>query len=140
MPLSPWSELNGGVGSGALGPPLTTEIPSAGGSFSYLHVELSDIAVFLATGNIPLEAVVGAVRAVAWLLLAAYLQFTFGWRREEWFPAPLQLWWSRRRLRVECLAGEERREKGGRERGREERKRKMKRGNSVMMFNKVGPF
>lgn len=39
---------------------LATEIPSAGGSFSYLRVELGDIAAFLAAGNILLEAVVGA--------------------------------------------------------------------------------
>uniref|UniRef100_A0A0D9Y3Y4 ABC transporter C family member 13 n=1 Tax=Oryza glumipatula TaxID=40148 RepID=A0A0D9Y3Y4_9ORYZ len=35
-----------------------------------------------------------AARAVAWLLLAAYLQFRFGRRREERFPAPLRLWWA----------------------------------------------
>ncbi|CAL4958524.1 unnamed protein product [Urochloa decumbens] len=36
-----------------------------------------------------------AARAVAWLLLAAYLQFGFGrWRREERFPAALRLWWA----------------------------------------------
>ncbi|VAH81753.1 unnamed protein product [Triticum turgidum subsp. durum] len=44
----------------------------------------------------PLDAVVdqadAATRAVAWLLLAAYLQFEF--RREERFPAPLRLWWA----------------------------------------------
>ncbi|XP_010233241.1 cationic amino acid transporter 8, vacuolar-like [Brachypodium distachyon] len=39
---------------------LATEIPSAGGSFSYLRVELGDMAAFLAAGNILLEAVVGA--------------------------------------------------------------------------------
>ncbi|CAN6194930.1 unnamed protein product [Urochloa humidicola] len=39
---------------------LATEIPSAGGSFSYLRVELGDLAAFLAAGNILLEAVVGA--------------------------------------------------------------------------------
>ncbi|TVU21597.1 hypothetical protein EJB05_31245, partial [Eragrostis curvula] len=35
-----------------------------------------------------------ASRAAAWLLLAAYLQFEFGRRREELFPAPLRLWWA----------------------------------------------
>jgi ABC-type multidrug transport system fused ATPase/permease subunit len=35
-----------------------------------------------------------AARAVAWLLLAAYLQFDFGQRREGRFPAPLRLWWA----------------------------------------------
>ncbi|RLN13629.1 cationic amino acid transporter 8, vacuolar-like [Panicum miliaceum] len=39
---------------------LATEIPSAGGSFYYLRVELGDLAAFLAAGNILLEAVVGA--------------------------------------------------------------------------------
>ncbi|KAF0902907.1 hypothetical protein E2562_019846 [Oryza meyeriana var. granulata] len=39
---------------------LAAEIPSAGGSFSYLRVELGDIAAFLAAGNILLEAVLGA--------------------------------------------------------------------------------
>ncbi|KAK3133869.1 hypothetical protein QOZ80_6AG0542150 [Eleusine coracana subsp. coracana] len=39
---------------------LATEIPSAGGSFAYLRVELGDLAAFLAAGNILLEAVVGA--------------------------------------------------------------------------------
>ncbi|KAL6876376.1 hypothetical protein ACP4OV_012948 [Aristida adscensionis] len=39
---------------------LATEIPAAGGSFSYLRVELGDLAAFLAAGNILLEAVVGA--------------------------------------------------------------------------------
>ena len=29
---------------------------------------------------------------MAWLLLAAYLQFEF--RRDERFPAPLRLWWA----------------------------------------------
>ncbi|RCV24892.1 hypothetical protein SETIT_5G122800v2 [Setaria italica] len=35
-----------------------------------------------------------AARAVAWLLLAAYLQFDLGPRRGERFPAPLRLWWA----------------------------------------------
>ncbi|CAO2174791.1 unnamed protein product [Urochloa humidicola] len=36
-----------------------------------------------------------AARSVAWLLLAAYLQFGFRRRREaERFPAPLRLWWA----------------------------------------------
>jgi ABC-type multidrug transport system fused ATPase/permease subunit len=36
-----------------------------------------------------------AARAVAWLLLAAYLQFGFGQRwPQERFPAPLRLWWA----------------------------------------------
>jgi ABC-type multidrug transport system fused ATPase/permease subunit len=36
-----------------------------------------------------------AARAAGWLLLAAYLQFEFGRRRqEELFPAPLRLWWA----------------------------------------------
>jgi amino acid transporter len=39
---------------------FATEIPSAGGSFAYLRVELGDLAAFLAAGNILLEAVVGA--------------------------------------------------------------------------------
>ncbi|CAD6339288.1 unnamed protein product [Miscanthus lutarioriparius] len=39
---------------------LATEIPSAGGSFSYLRVELGDLAAFIPAGNILLEAVVGA--------------------------------------------------------------------------------
>ncbi|XP_072961417.1 cationic amino acid transporter 5-like [Typha angustifolia] len=39
---------------------FATEIPSAGGSFSYLRVELGDSVAFLAAANILLEAVVGA--------------------------------------------------------------------------------
>ncbi|KAM0878479.1 hypothetical protein ACQ4PT_034842 [Festuca glaucescens] len=36
-----------------------------------------------------------ATRAVAWLLLAAYLQLEYGGpRQEERFPAPLRLWWA----------------------------------------------
>ncbi|XP_047061267.1 ABC transporter C family member 3-like [Lolium rigidum] len=38
-----------------------------------------------------------ATRAVAWLLLAAYLQLEYGPygpRKEERFPAPLRLWWA----------------------------------------------
>ncbi|CAM0879850.1 unnamed protein product [Alopecurus aequalis] len=35
-----------------------------------------------------------AVRAVAWLLLAAYLQLEYGRRGEQRFPAPLRLWWA----------------------------------------------
>uniref|UniRef100_A0A3B6ENG0 ABC transporter C family member 13 n=1 Tax=Triticum aestivum TaxID=4565 RepID=A0A3B6ENG0_WHEAT len=38
------------------------------------------------------EQVDAAARGVAWLLLAAYLQFEF--RRDERFPAPLRLWWA----------------------------------------------
>ncbi|KAK1662458.1 hypothetical protein QYE76_050617 [Lolium multiflorum] len=33
-------------------------------------------------------------RAVAWLMLAAYLQLEYGRRGEERFPAPLRLWWA----------------------------------------------
>jgi hypothetical protein len=40
------------------------------------------------------EQVDAATRAVAWLLLAAYLQFDFGRRRQERFPAQLRLWWA----------------------------------------------
>lgn len=40
------------------------------------------------------DQVDAAARAVAWLLLAAYLQFEFERRREERFPAPLRLWWA----------------------------------------------
>nr|CAB3501191.1 unnamed protein product [Digitaria exilis] len=42
------------------------------------------------------EQVDAAARAVAWLLLAAYLQFDFGRKRhqERRFPAPLRLWWA----------------------------------------------
>jgi len=42
------------------------------------------------------EQVDAAARAVAWLLLAAYLQFDFGRRRrqQERFPAQLRLWWA----------------------------------------------
>ncbi|XP_010540127.1 PREDICTED: cationic amino acid transporter 8, vacuolar [Tarenaya hassleriana] len=36
------------------------EIPVAGGSFSYLRVELGDFIAFIAAGNIMLEAIVGA--------------------------------------------------------------------------------
>ncbi|CAN7096333.1 cationic amino acid transporter 8, vacuolar [Brassica rapa] len=36
------------------------EIPVAGGSFSYLRVELGDFIAFIAAGNILLEAIVGA--------------------------------------------------------------------------------
>ncbi|XP_008781696.2 cationic amino acid transporter 5-like [Phoenix dactylifera] len=39
---------------------FAVEIPSAGGSFSYLRVELGDFVAFLAAGNILLEALVGA--------------------------------------------------------------------------------
>nr|CAB3496287.1 unnamed protein product [Digitaria exilis] len=42
------------------------------------------------------EQVDAAARAVAWLLLAAYLQFDFRRKRhqERRFPAPLRLWWA----------------------------------------------
>ncbi|XP_062194151.1 ABC transporter C family member 3-like [Phragmites australis] len=40
------------------------------------------------------DLVDAASRAVGWLLLAAYLQFEFGRRRQERFPAPLRLWWA----------------------------------------------
>ncbi|CAD6210694.1 unnamed protein product [Miscanthus lutarioriparius] len=41
------------------------------------------------------EQVDAAARAVAWLLLAAYLQFDFGRRRQqERLPAQLRLWWA----------------------------------------------
>ncbi|KAK1662456.1 hypothetical protein QYE76_050615 [Lolium multiflorum] len=33
-------------------------------------------------------------RAVAWLMLAAYLQLEYGRRGEDRFPAPLRLWWA----------------------------------------------
>lgn len=39
---------------------FAVEIPSAGGSFSYLRVELGDTAAYLAAANILLEALVGA--------------------------------------------------------------------------------
>ncbi|XP_078444880.1 cationic amino acid transporter 5-like [Wolffia australiana] len=39
---------------------FAVEIPSAGGSFSYLRVELGDFAAFLAAANLLLEALVGA--------------------------------------------------------------------------------
>ncbi|KAB1216152.1 Cationic amino acid transporter 8, vacuolar [Morella rubra] len=39
---------------------FAVEIPVAGGSFSYLRVELGDFIAFIAAGNILLEAVVGA--------------------------------------------------------------------------------
>ncbi|CAL4978156.1 unnamed protein product [Urochloa decumbens] len=49
-------------------------------------------------GGWPTDAALGladaAARAVAWLLLAAYLQFGFGRRREERFATPLRLWWA----------------------------------------------
>ncbi|CAK9145036.1 unnamed protein product [Ilex paraguariensis] len=39
---------------------FAVEIPVVGGSFSFLRIELSDFLAFIATGNILLEAVVGA--------------------------------------------------------------------------------
>lgn len=39
---------------------FSVEIPTAGGSFSFLRVELGDFVAFIAAGNILLEAVVGA--------------------------------------------------------------------------------
>lgn len=39
---------------------FAVEIPAAGGSFSYLRVELGDFIAYLAAGNILLEAVIGA--------------------------------------------------------------------------------
>ena len=39
---------------------FAVEIPVAGGSFSYLRVELGDFVAFLVAGNILLEAIVGA--------------------------------------------------------------------------------
>ncbi|KAK3426876.1 hypothetical protein EUGRSUZ_F03209 [Eucalyptus grandis] len=39
---------------------FAVEIPVAGGSFSYLRIELGDFVAFLAAGNILLEAIVGA--------------------------------------------------------------------------------
>ncbi|KAF3442284.1 hypothetical protein FNV43_RR16200 [Rhamnella rubrinervis] len=39
---------------------FAVEIPVAGGSFSYLRVELGDFVAFIAAGNILLEAIVGA--------------------------------------------------------------------------------
>ncbi|KAL3736071.1 hypothetical protein ACJRO7_025078 [Eucalyptus globulus] len=39
---------------------FAVEIPVAGGSFSYLRIELGDFIAFLAAGNILLEAIVGA--------------------------------------------------------------------------------
>ncbi|GLU14687.1 hypothetical protein SLE2022_312420 [Rubroshorea leprosula] len=39
---------------------FAAEIPVAGGSFSYLRVELGDFVAFIAAGNLLLEAIVGA--------------------------------------------------------------------------------
>ncbi|KAK9937666.1 hypothetical protein M0R45_014441 [Rubus argutus] len=39
---------------------FAVEIPVAGGSFSYLRIELGDFVAFIAAGNILLEAIVGA--------------------------------------------------------------------------------
>ncbi|XP_030534397.1 cationic amino acid transporter 8, vacuolar-like [Rhodamnia argentea] len=39
---------------------FAVEIPAAGGSFSYLRIELGDFIAFIAAGNILLEAIVGA--------------------------------------------------------------------------------
>ncbi|KAI6690246.1 hypothetical protein NL676_027074 [Syzygium grande] len=39
---------------------FAVEIPVAGGSFSYLRIELGDFIAFIAAGNILLEAIVGA--------------------------------------------------------------------------------
>ncbi|MCL7050354.1 hypothetical protein MKW94_000735 [Papaver nudicaule] len=39
---------------------FAVEVPVAGGSFSYLRIELGDFVAFIAAGNILLEAVVGA--------------------------------------------------------------------------------
>ncbi|WCJ17633.1 cationic amino acid transporter 8 [Euphorbia peplus] len=39
---------------------FAVEIPVAGGSFSYLRIELGDFVAYLAAGNILLEAIVGA--------------------------------------------------------------------------------
>ncbi|PIA41592.1 hypothetical protein AQUCO_02200202v1 [Aquilegia coerulea] len=39
---------------------FAVEVPVAGGSFSYLRIELGDFIAFIAAGNILLEAVVGA--------------------------------------------------------------------------------
>lgn len=39
---------------------FAVEIPAAGGSFSYLRVELGDFVAFIAAGNILLESLVGA--------------------------------------------------------------------------------
>uniref|UniRef100_A0ACD5TR17 Uncharacterized protein n=1 Tax=Avena sativa TaxID=4498 RepID=A0ACD5TR17_AVESA len=47
------------------------------------------------TGWGPSDALAdAAARAVAWLLLAAYLQLGYRRRGEERFPAPLRLWWA----------------------------------------------
>ncbi|OEL25167.1 ABC transporter C family member 7 [Dichanthelium oligosanthes] len=48
------------------------------------------------TRDAVVELADAAARAVAWLLLAAYLQFGFGFgrRRGERFPAPLRFWWA----------------------------------------------
>ncbi|KAJ6298286.1 hypothetical protein OIU76_019436 [Salix suchowensis] len=45
---------------------FAVEIPVAGGSFSYLRVELGDFIAYLAAGNILLEAVIGAAGAQIW--------------------------------------------------------------------------
>ncbi|KAJ8527762.1 hypothetical protein K7X08_015213 [Anisodus acutangulus] len=39
---------------------FAVEIPIAGGSFSFLRIELGDFVAFIAAGNILLEAMVGA--------------------------------------------------------------------------------
>ncbi|XP_004301950.1 PREDICTED: cationic amino acid transporter 8, vacuolar [Fragaria vesca subsp. vesca] len=39
---------------------FAVEVPVAGGSFSYLRIELGDFVAFIAAGNILLEAIVGA--------------------------------------------------------------------------------
>ncbi|RVW27255.1 Cationic amino acid transporter 8, vacuolar [Vitis vinifera] len=57
-----WMSFGSVVGSGifVITGQETLEIPVAGGSFSYLRVELGDFVAFLAAGNILLEAIVGA--------------------------------------------------------------------------------
>ncbi|CBI33021.3 unnamed protein product, partial [Vitis vinifera] len=52
-----WMSFGSVVGSGIF---FAVEIPVAGGSFSYLRVELGDFVAFLVAGNILLEAIVGA--------------------------------------------------------------------------------
>ena len=63
------------------------------------HALLAAYACYLGAGagwsrDAAAELADAAARAVAWLLLAAYIQFGFGRRRDERFPAPLRLWWA----------------------------------------------
>ncbi|XP_031271640.1 cationic amino acid transporter 8, vacuolar-like [Pistacia vera] len=71
---------------------FAVEIPVAGGSFSYLRVELGDFIAYIAAGNILLEAVVGAAGlgrswssylAILVLLVANGIAMS-GTRRTSW--------------------------------------------------------